>query len=58
MSLTTKGHDYDHEEMIVENGSEEVGQEKETVEKVENYLKESDDIANATPDSLALQGDA
>ncbi len=57
MSLITKGQEHDREEAIIEIESGDAGQEKETVEKVENYLKESDDIANATPDSLALQGD-
>lgn len=54
MSLTTKGHDYDHEEMIVENGSEEVGQE---TEEIANYFDETQNIENATSDTLTSQVD-
>lgn len=58
MSLTMKGHDYDREETMIEIESGDAGQVEGMLEKVDNYFDKSDDIANATPDSLTSHGDA
>lgn len=57
MSLLSTGHDYDQKEKIVDIASGEAGQEEEMVEEVENYFDESDDIENATPNSLTSPDD-
>lgn len=57
MSLSTNGHDYDLEKETIEFKSEDVGQEEGMLEAVENYFDNSDDITNATPDSLTSPGD-
>ena len=57
MALATNGHDYDLEKETIEIESEDVGQVEGMLAEIEKYLDESDDIANATPDSLASPGD-
>ena len=57
MSLSTNDRDYELEKETIEFKSEDVGQEEGMLEEIEKYLDESDDIANATPDSLTSPGD-
>lgn len=57
MSLSTNDRDYELEKETIEFKSEDVGQEEGMLEEIKKYLDESDDIANATPDSLTSPGD-